>query len=49
MYIFDVEADVFSSFFIKEGKVSESGTHDQLIAKRGDYYDYVQLQGLSKS
>lgn len=34
--------------FIKEGRVSESGTHDQLLAKRGDYYEHVQLQGLSK-
>jgi ABC-type bacteriocin/lantibiotic exporter with double-glycine peptidase domain len=36
------------SYFIKEGKVSESGTHDQLLAKRGDYYEFVQLQALSK-
>ncbi|KAF9533188.1 multidrug resistance protein 1 [Crepidotus variabilis] len=35
-------------YFIKEGTVSESGTHDQLLAKRGDYYEYVQLQALSK-
>ncbi|KAJ6496030.1 multidrug resistance protein 4 [Mycena sanguinolenta] len=35
-------------YFIKEGKVSESGTYDQLLAKRGDYYEYVQLQALSK-
>lgn len=35
-------------YFIKEGKVSESGTHDQLLAKRGDYYEFVQLQALSK-
>ncbi|KAG2001834.1 ATP-binding cassette transporter [Coprinopsis cinerea AmutBmut pab1-1] len=34
-------------YFVKEGRVSESGTHDQLIAKRGDYYEYVQLQALS--
>jgi hypothetical protein len=36
------------SYFIKEGKVSESGTHDHLLAKRGDYYEFVQLQALSK-
>ncbi|KXN88295.1 Leptomycin B resistance protein pmd1 [Leucoagaricus sp. SymC.cos] len=36
-------------YFIKEGRVSESGTHDQLLAKRGDYYEYVQLQALSKN
>ncbi|KAF5338963.1 hypothetical protein D9611_008823 [Ephemerocybe angulata] len=36
-------------YFIKEGSVSESGTHDQLIAKRGDYFEYVQLQALTKT
>ncbi|KAF6764137.1 multidrug resistance protein 1 [Ephemerocybe angulata] len=36
-------------YFIKEGKVSEFGTHDQLLAKKGDYYEYVQLQALSKN
>ncbi|KAI0287212.1 P-loop containing nucleoside triphosphate hydrolase protein [Russula brevipes] len=35
-------------YFIKEGTVSESGTHDELIVRRGDYYEYVQLQALSK-
>jgi len=35
-------------YFIKDGRVSESGDHDQLLAKRGDYYEFVQLQGLSK-
>ena len=35
-------------YFIKDGKVSESGTHDQLLAHRGDYYEHVQLQTLSK-
>ncbi|KAK0481286.1 P-loop containing nucleoside triphosphate hydrolase protein [Armillaria novae-zelandiae] len=35
-------------YFIKEGRVSESGTHDQLINCKGDYYEYVQLQALSK-
>ncbi|KAK0201833.1 P-loop containing nucleoside triphosphate hydrolase protein [Desarmillaria ectypa] len=35
-------------YFIKEGRVSESGTHDQLINQKGDYYEYVQLQALSK-
>ncbi|KAG1825477.1 P-loop containing nucleoside triphosphate hydrolase protein [Suillus subaureus] len=34
--------------FIKEGRVSESGTHDELLALRGDYYEFVQLQALSK-
>ncbi|KAJ2914131.1 hypothetical protein MD484_g6294, partial [Candolleomyces efflorescens] len=36
-------------YFIKEGRVSEFGTHDQLIQKKGDYYEYVQLQALSKN
>ncbi|THG99669.1 hypothetical protein EW026_g2716 [Hermanssonia centrifuga] len=35
-------------YFIKDGAVSESGTHDQLLALRGGYYEYVQLQALSK-
>ncbi|EGO23855.1 hypothetical protein SERLADRAFT_450147 [Serpula lacrymans var. lacrymans S7.9] len=35
-------------YFIKEGRVSESGTHDELLNLRGDYYEYVQLQALSK-
>ncbi|KAF8987320.1 P-loop containing nucleoside triphosphate hydrolase protein [Cyathus striatus] len=35
-------------YFIKEGAVSEAGTHDELLAKRGDYYEFVQLQVLSK-
>ncbi|KAI0050297.1 P-loop containing nucleoside triphosphate hydrolase protein [Auriscalpium vulgare] len=35
-------------YFIKDGAVSESGTHDELIAKRGGYFEYVQLQALSK-
>ncbi|TFK23399.1 multidrug resistance protein 1 [Coprinopsis marcescibilis] len=34
-------------YFVKEGRISESGTHDQLLATRGDYYEYVQLQGLN--
>ncbi|PPQ91666.1 hypothetical protein CVT25_012879 [Psilocybe cyanescens] len=35
-------------YFIKEGRVSESGTHDQLLQQRGDYFEFVQLQALSK-
>ncbi|KAL0955249.1 hypothetical protein HGRIS_004144 [Hohenbuehelia grisea] len=35
-------------YFIKDGAVSEWGTHDQLINKGGDYFEYVQLQVLSK-
>ncbi|KAI0261288.1 P-loop containing nucleoside triphosphate hydrolase protein [Gloeopeniophorella convolvens] len=35
-------------YFIKDGAVSEHGTHDQLLELRGGYYEYVQLQALSK-
>ncbi|KAH0586250.1 Leptomycin B resistance protein pmd1 [Termitomyces sp. J132] len=35
-------------YFIKDGGVGESGTHDQLLAQRGEYYEFVQLQALSK-
>lgn len=35
-------------YFIKDGRVSESGTHDHLISRKGDYYEYVQLQVLSR-
>ncbi|KAF9242531.1 P-loop containing nucleoside triphosphate hydrolase protein [Melanogaster broomeanus] len=35
-------------YFLKEGRVSETGTHDELLSLRGDYYEYVQLQGLNK-
>jgi hypothetical protein len=48
MYIFKKLILFACSYFIKEGRVSESGTHDQLISRRGDYYEYVQLQALSK-
>ncbi|KAL4068767.1 P-loop containing nucleoside triphosphate hydrolase protein [Scleroderma yunnanense] len=33
-------------YFLKEGRVSEAGTHDELLALKGDYYEYVQLQSL---
>ncbi|KZV67726.1 P-loop containing nucleoside triphosphate hydrolase protein [Peniophora sp. CONT] len=36
-------------YFIKEGQVAEQGTHDELIGRKGDYYEYVQLQALSKA
>ncbi|KAL6304388.1 P-loop containing nucleoside triphosphate hydrolase protein [Sparassis latifolia] len=36
-------------YFIKDGVVSESGTHDQLLTLKGGYYEYVQLQALSKT
>ncbi|QRV77587.1 ABC transporter transmembrane region [Ceratobasidium sp. AG-Ba] len=34
-------------YYIKDGKVSEAGTHDELLALRGGYYELVQLQALS--
>ena len=34
-------------YFISEGVVSESGTHEELLALRGGYFEYVQLQDLS--
>jgi hypothetical protein len=37
----------FYSYFIKDGRVSEAGTHDELIARRGDYCEYTQLQALN--
>lgn len=42
-----IAAPLSISYFIKEGRVSESGTHDQLLTQRGDYFEYVQLQALS--
>ncbi|KAF9242532.1 P-loop containing nucleoside triphosphate hydrolase protein [Melanogaster broomeanus] len=35
-------------YFLKEGRVSEAGTHDELLSLHGDYYEYVQLQALNK-
>jgi len=35
-------------YFIADGRVAESGTHDELLSRRGGYYEYVQLQALSK-
>ncbi|KDR78665.1 hypothetical protein GALMADRAFT_244150 [Galerina marginata CBS 339.88] len=36
-------------YFLQDGRVLESGTHDQLTAKRGAYWEYTQQQQLSKS
>jgi len=36
-------------FFIKEGRVAEVGTHDELLRLKGGYYELVQLQALSKA
>ncbi|KIM50915.1 hypothetical protein SCLCIDRAFT_144469, partial [Scleroderma citrinum Foug A] len=41
-------ADCMQVYFIKAGRVSEAGTHDELLALKGDYYGYVQLQLLKK-
>ena len=48
MHIFNrtISLNPLHSYFIKEGAVSEYGTHDELIARRGGYYEYVQLQAL---
>ncbi|KAI0714082.1 P-loop containing nucleoside triphosphate hydrolase protein [Cerioporus squamosus] len=35
-------------YFIKDGAVSEAGTHDELLSLKGGYYEFVQLQALSK-
>ena len=40
--------NILFRYFIKEGRVSEAGTHDELLALRGGYYEYVQMQALSK-
>ena len=29
---------------IQDGQITESGTHDELVAKKGYYYSLVQLQ-----
>lgn len=34
-------------YFVTDGAVSEYGTHEQLLAQRGGYYEYVRLQDLS--
>ncbi|KAI6043528.1 P-loop containing nucleoside triphosphate hydrolase protein [Pisolithus marmoratus] len=35
-------------YFIKDGRVSEAGTHDELLSLRGDYYEHVRLQVLER-
>ncbi|KAI0407183.1 P-loop containing nucleoside triphosphate hydrolase protein [Xylaria palmicola] len=38
------KADVI--FFLDQGRVVESGSHDELLAIKGRYYDFVKLQSL---
>ncbi|KAF9444209.1 P-loop containing nucleoside triphosphate hydrolase protein [Macrolepiota fuliginosa MF-IS2] len=40
--------DADKIYFIKDGRISESGTHNELLSLRGDYYNYVQLQTLQQ-
>ncbi|OCF33614.1 ATP-binding cassette, subfamily B (MDR/TAP), member 1 [Kwoniella heveanensis BCC8398] len=35
-------------YYFSEGKVAEHGTHQELLARRGGYYELVQMQNLSK-
>lgn len=35
-------------FLIDEGKVSESGTHEELLSRKGKYYEFWLTQNLSK-
>jgi ATP-binding cassette, subfamily B (MDR/TAP), member 1 len=49
LFCFLFQADhVLFRYFVKDGFISESGTHDELLALRGGYYEYVQLQALSR-
>jgi ABC-type multidrug transport system fused ATPase/permease subunit len=36
----------FHSYFIKDGIISEAGTHDELLGRDGDYSSFVRLQAL---
>jgi len=36
-------------YYVKEGRISEAGTHDELLRLRGGYFELVQLQALSKA
>ncbi|WWD20569.1 hypothetical protein CI109_105045 [Kwoniella shandongensis] len=35
-------------YYFSEGKVAEHGTHQELLAKRGGYFELVQMQNLSR-
>ena len=36
-------------YVFDQGRIVEQGTHDQLIARRGKYYELVNLQSLGKT
>jgi len=36
-------------YFLRDGEVRESGSHDELLSAKGEYYHYVQLQTLDKT
>lgn len=40
-------ADVIYVF--SQGRIIESGTHDELMLKKGAYFEFVSLQSLSKT
>lgn len=40
-------AYLYNRYFLRDGRVYESGTHDQLTARRGAYWEYTQQQQLS--
>lgn len=33
--------------FVKEGKITESGTHEELLSLKGDYFKYYSLQNIN--
>jgi ATP-binding cassette subfamily B (MDR/TAP) protein 1 len=40
------KADIIYCF--ADGRVAEKGTHQELLAKRGAYFELVQMQNLSQ-